>query len=144
MPPRLYVYRGRGQYFIGIAASTWQCMGQWTDAIRIVPLVLVIPFQHIRSIVTSNSVILMDTGHPVLEEFVPELQVSSNQECLISKYVYNNQLVCVTPSSASLVISLLPQQRLADSTSEKTEESLPYEFVVLDAMLTKMVRIPLY
>ena len=40
-----------------------------------------------------------------------------------------------------MVSIFLLKQRLAGITSEKTvEESLPYEFVVLDAMLTKMVR----
>ena len=61
-----------------------------------------IPFQHIKSIVTSNSVILMDTGHPVLEEFVPDLQVGSNLE-VFNKQIHNNKLVCVMPSSASFV-----------------------------------------
>ena len=130
--------------------------------------VFLITLQHIKAIINCDSLVLMDSDHPAIQEFIPELEVrchgSLSHSCVSHPSTPQSSLpsflplpFSFIPSSllpSSLPLSFLPsflhppspftllflfQERLKSSI----DVTLPFEFRALETMLMKIVSIHL-
>lgn len=77
--------------------------------------------QHIKAILRADSLVLIDSDHPSIQEFIPELQVSMH---CFKNVVWYNLHIYVQKMLAALV-----------------DDPLPFEHRALDVLWQKMVGI---
>ena len=127
--------------------------------------VFLITLQHIKAIINCDSLVLMDSDHPAIQEFIPELEVrchgslSPSYICLSS---FHSSVLPPFLSPSSLLPSTLPPPFLSPSflpsflnpsspftllflfqerLKSSIDVTLPFEFRALETMLMKIVSI---